>query len=355
MRRLVSTLAATAVATAASLLPARLSAQSTRERIDQAIALYEAFNVEAARPILQLIISPGYTQQVTSQDKALALKYLGASYAILEKPDSAVQFFMGALDFDPFTDLDPTKFAASELAAFNEAKRRLFKVAIRPLAGPALVKRDSAPVRFEFITTQRAQIRIEVVNQRDSSIKETLYEGPNEGVRPVTWHGVLQSGRYAPADIYQLRIRGVPSGGTTALTETASLRIEHIFEPLEDTLPSLDPARDLLPERIRSSQPWYDLAKGTALAAAAIAIPVLALEQTDISWATHASLTAFVGVSSATISFWYRRNRPQIRANMLENTRRRSLRENFNTAVRQRNQARLDRTVLVVSPVTFGQ
>jgi hypothetical protein len=341
---------------AAVLAPGFVGAQSTRERIDQAIALYEAFNVEAARPILQLIISPGYTQQVSSQEKAVALKYLGASYAVLEKPDSAVQFFMGALDFDPFTDLDPTKFAASELGAFNEAKRRLFKVAIRPLAGPALVSRDSATgVRFEFITTQRSQIRIEIINQRDTSIKEMLYEGPNEGVRPVAWRGVLQSGRYAPADIYQLRIRGTPSGGSNTLTETASLRIEHIFEPLEDTLPSLDPARDLLPERIRSSQPWYDLAKGAALAAAAITIPVLALEKNDIAWAPHAGVTAFVGASSATISFWYRRNRPQIRANVLENTRRRTLRDNFNAAVRQRNQARLGRTLLIVSPVTFGQ
>ena len=336
-------------------LPAMAGAQSTRDRIDQAIALYEAFNVEAARPILQLIISPGYTQQVTSQEKALALKYLGASYAVLEKPDSAVQFFMGALDFDPFTDLDPTKFAASELGAFNEAKRRLFKVAIRPLAGPALVQRDSSGVRFEFITTQRSQIRIEIINQRDTSIKETLFEGPNEGVRAIAWRGVLQSGRYAPADIYQLRIRGTPSGGTSSITETSSLRIEHIFEPLEEELPPLDPARDLLPERLRSTQPWYDLAKGAAFAAAAITIPVLALEKSDISWAPHAGVTAFIGASSATASFWYRRNRPQIRANVIENTRRRTLRDNFNAAVRQRNQARLDRTLLIVSPVTFGQ
>jgi hypothetical protein len=353
--RPVRTLAVAHLLGAALMTPAIVGAQSTRERIDQAIALYEAFNVEAARPILQLIISPGYTQQVSSQEKAIALKYLGASYAVLEKPDSAVQFFMGALDFDPFTDLDPTKFAASELGAFNEAKRRLFKVAIRPLAGPALVQRDSVGVRFEFITTQRSQIRIDIVNQRDTSIKETLYEGPNEGVRPISWRGVLQSGRYAPPDIYQLRIRGTPSGGSSSLTETSSLRIEHIFEPIEDTLPPFDPTRDLLPERIRSSQPWYDLAKGTALAAAAITIPLLALEKNDIAWAPHAGVTAFIGASSATISFWYRRNRPQIRANVLENTRRRTLRDNFNNAVRQRNQTRLDRTLLIVSPVTFGQ
>src|SRR5687768_17010323 len=93
--------------------PGQSRAQSTTQQIDSAVALYELFQVEAARPILQKIISPGYLQQVTSAEKARALKYLGASYAVLPSQDSAITYFMGALDFDPFTDLDATKFAGA--------------------------------------------------------------------------------------------------------------------------------------------------------------------------------------------------------------------------------------------------
>src|ERR1044071_9331299 len=127
MTRMRMALATTGLSVAALLMaaPQPVRAQSTQQLIDSATKLYEGFNVEAARPILLRIISPGYLQQVTSEQKATAFKYLGASYAVLASPDSAKQFFVAALDFDPFTDLDPTKFAASELSAFNDAKSSL--------------------------------------------------------------------------------------------------------------------------------------------------------------------------------------------------------------------------------------
>ena len=346
---------AAAVAALVLASPVVAYGQSTRQQIDQAKALYEAFQVEAARPILQRITSPGYLQTVSSIEKAEAYKYLGASYAVLASQDSAITYFMGALDHDPFTDLDPTKFAGAELAAFGEAKKRLFKVAIRPLAGPRVVKRDSLPIRLDFITTQRANIRIELAGT-DTVV---LFDGPNEGARAISWNGVLSSGAYARPGVYQLRIRGAPTtGGQQPITESMTLRIEHVFEPLEEELRELDPNRpgDLLPERIKPAEPWVDLIKGAGVAVAAVGLPLIALKTSDIGWAPHAGVTAFVGLTSASVSFWYRRSHPQIRRNVDENTRRRDLRAKFNTEVRQRNERRLDRTLLIVSPVTgLGQ
>lgn len=338
--------------------PATARAQSTSEQIAQAILLYEAFNVEQARPILLKIISPGYLQQVSSTEKATALKYLGASYAVLASPDSARNFFIAALDFDPFTDLDPTKFAASELGAFNEAKARIFKVAIRSLPGPSLVQRDSADVKFEFITTQRGNLHVELINQTDTTLRQVLLDNPHEGKRTIPWRGVLSDGRYAPPGIYVLRARATPSSGGQTLTESMSLRIEHVVEPLEDTLRALDPVRELLPERIPQFAPWKDLIKGGVLAGAAIGLPLLALNSTkdQLAWTPHAGAAAAVGAISGGISFYYRRRNPQIPQNVDENARRQRVRAAFNAAVRQRNLARIDRTLLIVSPVTtFGQ
>jgi hypothetical protein len=340
------------------LAPAVARAQSTQQQIDSAIALYDAFQVEAARPILIKIISPGYTQQVSSKERAQAYKYLGASAAVLASGgDSAITYFQGALDFDPFTDLDPTKFAAAEQAAFSEAKRRLFKVAIRPLSEPSLVWRGGGSVRFELITTQRANLRVDLAGPRDTVL---LYEGLNDGVRTVPWEGITNAGTYASAGVYQLRVRGTQSSASSplTLTETMTIRVEHVLEPLEDTLPALDPANPdhLLPERIRSTEPWMDLAKGVGLAVVAVGIPLAALETTDIAWAPHAGTTAVIALSSAGISYWYRRTKPQIKANVAENSVRRRYRDTFNAAVRERNQARLERTRLIISPVTgLGQ
>ena len=338
------------------VVPAAASAQSTRQLLDSAKALYEQFQVEAARPIYQRILSPTFTQQVSSLEKAEAYKYLGAAAAILDSTAVAVTFFQGALDYDPFTDLDPNVFAGAEQAAFATAKQRLFKVAIRRLPRPFLVQKDTASMhlRFEFVTTQRANVTVELIGPQDSVV---LFQQPSDGRRPVVWNGLMTTeARYPRLGNYQLQIRATPSNGSTQ-TDQMQLRIEHIHEPLEDTLPSLDPndRNQLLQEQIRPSEPWWELVKGAGIAAVAIAVPLAALDVADISWAPHAAGTAAIGLGGAALSFQIRRTRPQIKANVQENSLRRAKRDAFNQAVRQRNQVRLDRTKLIVTPVGIGQ
>lgn len=337
-------------------LPAYAGAQSTRQLLDSAKARYEQFQVEAARLIYQRILSPTFTQQVSSLEKAEAYKYLGASAAILDSTQAAIQYFQGALDYDPFTELDANVFAGAEQAAFATAKQRLFKVAMRRLSGPVLVQKDTASMhlRFEFVTTQRANVTMELKGPQDSIV---LFQQPSDGRRPVVWNGLMTTeARYPRPGNYQLQIRATPANGPEQ-TDQMQLRIEHIFELLEDTLPALDPTdrNQLLQEQIRPSEPWWELAKGLGVAAVAIAVPLVALDIADISWTPHAMGTAAVGLGSAALSFQLRRTRPQIRANVAENNLRRAKRDSFNLAVRQRNQTRLERTKLIVSPVSIGQ
>src|SRR5438874_9863493 len=131
-------------------------AQSTEERLKDAIEKYNAFQIEGARPILLNVISPNYLFPITTEQKVRAYKYLGASYAVLDRRDSAVTFFSAAIDYDPFMDLDPREFSAAELGAFSEARSRIFKVAIRPVQSRIL---DSNFV-FNLITTQRSNLTV---------------------------------------------------------------------------------------------------------------------------------------------------------------------------------------------------
>jgi hypothetical protein len=328
-------------------LPSLLHAQgSTEDNLKKAIDMYQAFNIEGARPILLNIISPNYLLSVTPEQKVRALKYLGASYAVLDKADSAKVFFTAALDFDPFTDLDPREFSAAELGAFSEAKTRIFKVAVRPIVPQKL----DSNFTFRLITTQRTNLIVEIVKQSSDSARERLYQSDNDGPREIRWGGFTRSGARADSGLYEIRATTQPQG----VVATQLFKIEHVFEPLEDTLPSI-PQSDLLREQYQPSAPWLDLAKGGALAAAAVALPLIALGKNAAelpSYTAHAGAAAGLGLAAATISFSYRRSHRAIPENVRENTRRQQQRMLFNAGVTARNRDRIARTIMLICPAT---
>jgi hypothetical protein len=337
-----------------SLCPVVLGAQSTQQYIDRAVAMYEALQVEAARPLLLNIISPNYLQTVTPEQKVTALKYLGASYALLDNQDSATVFFVAALDFDPFTDLDPSKFSAAELVPFNMAKRRIFKTGIRPITPRVIDPRaEASAYTFQVVTTHRAQLVVELVHQGDTSRKETLFQGESDGVREFRWRGVMSTGQLADSTVYLLRASATSrlagsSSNSPVSVERQFFKVEHSFAPLEDTLPTLAD-EDLLTEKYSARAPWFDLAKGGWVAATAIALPMFALNR-DIKWNAHSAAAAALALGGAGASFYYRYQKREILANVLENQRRRQQRLLFNAGVKARNDGRLEARKLVITP-----
>jgi hypothetical protein len=362
-----------ALATLLLATPALATAQdaSTESRLANAIARYEAFDVEGARPILLQIISPSYVQQVTPEQRATAYKYLGASYAVLAVPDTAITYFVGALDFDPFTDLDPSKFAATELDAFNRAKAQIFKVAMRTLDQSLIRPQPNVPIEnaaytFTFISTQRSNMRIVLQHTipvalpgqpRDSAPDQVLYTGTNDGVRTVQWRGVLSDGRFAPPGTYTMVVSASPTqGGGRETSDSKTFRLEHLHEPLEDTLPSLNPndPSQLLPTQYRQIAIWQDLIKGAFVGGvAAAALP--AIVRGDINTLPHALGSAGLVAVGAGASFLYRRRNPQIRVNVIENQRREAVRVAFNARVRSANERRRLATIMVMTPVAAAQ
>jgi hypothetical protein len=333
--------------------PSPAAAQEvTQQKLDRAVQLYADLNVEAARPILLEILSPTYQQKFTTEQKVTALKYLGASYAVLDKADSAVTFFLAALDYDPFTDLDPSKFTATELAAFGQAKARIFKIAIKGIT-PKVVdpKADSTAYPFRFITTHSGHLTVELINQRDTTRREILFDGTNEGLREIRWTGIMNNGQLADSALYELRAIGRDATSQVPTTDRQMFRVEYAFQPLEDTLRAFTQT-DLLQERIPSSAPWLDLAKGSFVAAASIAFPMLALDRAQVSWAPHAASAVALGLTGGIASFVYRRSHPEIVTNVRENARRQAERARFNAAVKIRNKQRTDATKLVIWPLT---
>ena len=130
--RLALTLVAI-VALALASSPRRASAQgSTAESLEQATKLYEDLQVERALVLLRQVISPSSPFEVSREQRVQAYTYLGASLAILGMRDSSIAYFRAALERDPFTDLDPSRFTERERSAFGEARIRTLAVGARP-------------------------------------------------------------------------------------------------------------------------------------------------------------------------------------------------------------------------------
>ncbi len=343
--------------------PATVAAQTTQELLDRAVAAYEAFNVEQARPIFAQIISPSYINPITPAQKVLAFKYLGASWAVEQKTDSALRYFIAALDFDPFTDLDPVKFSASELGPFGIAKSRLFRIGMKPVRNAVVNPRDSNTYRFTIVTTHRASVRMTLTRQNEpNAVPEVVFDGQNDGQRDIPWNGRLTSkgGAVADSGTYLLSITA-----TSALAEMRGqqasdqllLRIEQSYEPLEDPLPPL-PDTLLLPEKIKTQEPWFDLANGVLIGAAAFVLPVMILKTDPVlaaggfNWKPHAVIALGISVASGMGSFFYRSSRRAIDANVRENTRRQLQRESYNRGIAARNLARTDAMLLVITPLS---
>ena len=356
-----SVLAALVLALAAWLAPRPALAQgTTADKIRQAIDLYNRLEIEAARPLLQEVLSPTWLLPITTEERVTAYKYLGASYAVIGKADTAATYFIGALAWDAFTDLDPNAFTAAELSAFNLAKTRIFKIGIKPLTNKVVDPKDTSAARnsypFRITNTHRADLLVEVVFRGASgdSIRETIFRGTNDGLRDLTWRGTI-GGQLAPPGNYQLLINATPEGAGTAITDRLEFTVQHSFEPLEELLPPLG-ATDTLVASYNPRDPLWDLVKGVSLGIATASLAKFAFDDKKVEeadkgrWNTHWIAASGVGVGAGLFAFSYRRTHLAKPAAVAENAERRRKWVEFNDGVRSRNAVRIENTKLIVRP-----
>jgi hypothetical protein len=357
------------LAIVSGLLPSAADAQTTtKDKIDQAVAFYEKFEIESARPLLQEVLSPTWLQPITLDQRVTAYKYLGASYAVIGKKDTAVNYFTAALAYDAFTDLDRNKFSPQELAAFDFAKTQIFRVGMKPLAAKVIDPRSIDPTQTSFpvriTTTQRAEITVTVALKRPGgasgaagdSISEEVFRGTNDGTQTLAWRGTI-AGQLAPQGNYEMRIVGTPSSlvGAAPTTDKLDFTVRQSYEPLEDTLPALV-ATDTVVASYDPRDPLWDFVKGASLGVAVATIAKLALDDSKIAktdkgnWNAHWAIASGAGFGAGLFAFSYRRQhllRPEAVA---ENAKRRLMRAQFNQDVRARNADRLAKTKLIIQP-----
>ena len=335
----------------AALLVAPATAQnSTAELLQQAHQYYEQVDVERALLLLRQVVSPGWPFEVTAEQRVDAYKYLGAALALRGRADSAVLYFRAALERDAFTDLDPATFTPAQLGLFAQARRLTFAVAARPVSAGRVDPR-SERVSFTVVSTHTAtlDVRLSSVGVLPP-IGVTLFAAVSEGLREIDWNGLLADGRLAPPGRYELLVAGQSRLRSTWDTTWTYFDLAYDREPLEDTLPALGPGQ-LLAEQVSDAAARGDLVKALGVAAGAVLISDR-LTNHDLGRGMPTASRALAGVALVTggISFAYRHRHRDLPGNVAENARRRAERSAANGAITRRNQERITRTVLVITP-----
>ena len=344
-RRLLVFSAGLSVAVAAAAIPAAAQS-STAESLAQATKLYEDLQVERALVMLRQVISPSSPFEVSREQRVQAYVYLGASLAILGMRDSSIAYFRAALERDPFTDLDPTRFTERERAAFGEAKQHTLAVAARPLAPRRIDPRTDA-IPMAIVSTHGAAVRAEVVAAGDTN-GVPVFDRQSEGVRELAWNARLANGRIAPPGRYWLVVRGRDSTGVTD-SSSVSFELAHDLPPLEDTLPALKPG-DLLPERWPRSSAARQFAKGAGFALGGLAISSLGNSELAQGGRPLGHGIAIAGVTAGAFGAFNRVRHPLNQAAIAENKRRQEALAARNAAISARNAARMALLRIIVIP-----
>ena len=165
--------------------------------------LYGRRELDRALPLLRELVAPGQPMEVTLAQRVDAYKYLGAAHALAGRRDSAITHFGTALAWDPFTSVEPPEFTREQASMFVEARRRMFAVALRPIAATRVELRNDS-VKFTAVATHLARVRVALI--RSDSVRIPLYEGEMDGARVFAWSGMDRRGNAAPPGRYRVSI-----------------------------------------------------------------------------------------------------------------------------------------------------
>lgn len=322
---------------------------STARLLEQAHQLYERVDIERALPLLQRIVSPDWPFNVTRAERVDAYTYLAASLVLVGAADSAARYFRAALENDPFTDLDPRRFTPGQLAVFGAARRLTFAVGARPVSALRLDPRTER-LTFTVVTTHVAALHVEL-RSVDQPVGRVLFQGESDGLRELSWDGLVTNGRLAPPGRYALLVDGRSRLEGRPDSTRVYFDVRHELPALEDTLRDLRPGQ-LLPEHYAPSAATGDLIKGLGVGAGAALISgALADGRLGRGSALPATVVATASVSGV-IAFVWRRHHPDAPGNVATNARRRQERQSANEAIQRRNAERIAQTLLLIAPAS---
>jgi len=217
---------------AAAARPA--AAQCGLDQIEAGIAAYRDLDVQAAGELMRGAVEMNdRASSRCATETARALTYLGATYWLLEQPDSARRSFESAVIRAPRFRPDALEFPPDVTDAFDDVRRRTPAVAvvlpdeveIGPRGEAALFLHLSASAGHEVIVSIRAPTGATV---------RTLFQGPLTTVAEglvIEWNGRDSDGRAVPLGRYELEVISESPRGSPLRKVIVPLTVESVVPP----------------------------------------------------------------------------------------------------------------------------
>jgi len=218
MTRRVSTSAAWLLSLSLGV-PATAAAQCGVDRVQSGIEAYRNLDLVLATELLRS--AAGFAEQSSpgcDSETARALTYLGASYWLNDRPDSAGLAFERAVIQAPRHRPDPLEFPPEITDLFEDIRRITPSVAVTVPQETELA-RDDETLDLALTASTTHSVAVELWAADVGSVR-TLYQGLiPEGARAtlVTWDGrgadggVVESGRY---EVHVVSYRATTAGAS---------------------------------------------------------------------------------------------------------------------------------------------
>jgi hypothetical protein len=283
---------------------------------------------------------------VSTTQRVATYEYLGASFVLLNKPDSAFAAFRTAIETDPFSNLDPQRFTPSQLSLFRAALDSVFEVALRT-ADSARIDPRTEHVVLRVLTTHASTLQVSL--RAPGGALVPLFDGTNTGLRQVEWDALLPDGSFAPSGRYELIARG--ASRLMNRSDSARIYFDVVRDgpALDDTLPPLS-ATDMVATRYGGTGIRHDLLRSLALAAGAWAVATIIPNGGVDGGHGRAAIVAGAGFAAGVGTVLVRRAHPDLGTAVAENARRQATRAEANARIRRENAEKLNRTRLIVTP-----
>jgi len=233
-----------AIATATS--PARLSAQTASDLVEQGIRAYDELEYEAAAASLRRALRTPPGGDFASEDYARALIYLAATQYYQGDPDSTEALYQQVVLFDTRQRPDPLVFEPG-LTDIFEAVRRDVKAITVVVPDRTEIQSGAGQLPVTIYASSFIGTVVEVFDS-DSSLVRLIYDGPVSDSLVVRWDGLDSLGVRQADGNYTLSATSRRPGGLSLRSTRFPLNLS-TFE--RDTMPHPLPLADslFLPER----------------------------------------------------------------------------------------------------------
>ncbi len=253
------------------LLPAAAHAQTPAALLEEGVSAYNDLEFGLASRILRRAVESDAQPPLTTVERERALVYLGATEALRDRRNEALQVFRDLVLLNPRYRPDGLVFPPRITQVYDEARRTTKALVVEVPAEQVLVA-GSSRWRVRLWVSSGHHVAVRIRDQSGRSIRR-LYNGQLADSVVLTWNGLTAAGSAPSAGRYVLEAASMVTADTPIRSVRVPLRFQNA--PLRTlSQPAPPPDSLLLPEKRSVTSGLMFLVPATVIGAVLI-LPAL--------------------------------------------------------------------------------